>query len=74
MTNKTISLPEDIYNRLKKQKRKGESFSDLIDRILKEKKVKRQKLEELAGCFKDDDEWDEILNNIYEDRKKPARL
>lgn len=74
MANKTISLPEEIYNRLKKQKRKGESFSELIDRLLKEKKLKRQKFEELAGSLKDDDEWDEILKEIYEDRKRPARF
>lgn len=74
MTNKTISLPVDIYEKLKKKKRKGESFPELIDRLLKEEKVKTQNLMELAGSLKDDDEWDQILKEIYEDRKNPARL
>ena len=74
MTNKTISLPEDIYLALKKEKRKGESFADLIFRLLKEEKEKERKLESLAGCWKDADEWDSILEQIYRDRKKPTRL
>ena len=74
MANKTISLPENIYYALKKEKRKGETFPELISRLLKEKKHKEEKLENVAGSLKDDDEWDEILNEIYEDRKKPARM
>jgi predicted CopG family antitoxin len=74
MKNKTISLPEDLYDKLKRQKKKGESFPDLIDRLIKEKKSRRQQLEALAGSLKEDDEWDNILNEIYEDRKRPARI
>lgn len=74
MKNKTISLPEDIYNKLKMQKKKGESFPELIDRLVKEKKTKKQQLEALAGSLKEDEEWDQIIKEIYEDRKKPARL
>ena len=74
MTQKTISLPEDVYNALKKQKRKGESFSELITRLLHEKLAKERNLEKLAGSLKEDDEWDRILEDIYEDRKKPARF
>ncbi len=74
MVNKTISLPEDVYFALKKEKRKGESFPQLITRLIKEEKEKEKKLESLAGSFKNDDEWDDILEDIYEDRKKPARL
>ncbi len=74
MKNKTISLPEDLYDKLKRQKKKGESFPDLIDRLIKEKKSRRQQLEALAGSLKEDDEWDNILNDIYEDRKRPARI
>ncbi len=74
MTQKTISLPEDVYNALKKQKRKGESFPELINRLLQEKHVRKKNLEKLAGSLKEDDEWDRILEDIYEDRKKPARF
>ena len=74
MKNKTISLPEDLYDKLKKQKKKGESFPDLIDRLIKEKKSKKQQLEALAGSLKEDNEWDQILDDVYEDRKRPARI
>ena len=74
MKNKTISLPEDVYDKLKRQKKKGESFSDLIDRLIKEKKSKKQQLEALAGSLAEDNEWDQILENIYKDRKRPARI
>ena len=74
MKNKTISLPEDLYDKLKRQKKKGESFPDLIDRLIKEKKSRRQQLEALADSLKEDNEWDHILHEIYEDRKRPARI
>ncbi len=74
MKNKTISLPEDLYDKLKRQKKKGESFPDLIDRLIKEKKSKKQQLEALAGSLTEDNEWDQILDDIYEDRKRPARI
>jgi len=74
MKNKTISLPEDIYNRLKMKKKKGESFPELIDRLIKARKTKKEQLENLAGSLKEDEEWDQILKEIYEDRKNPARL
>jgi len=74
MTQKTISLPEDVYLALKKQKRKGESFPELISRLIQEKRSSEKNLEKLAGSLKDDDEWDTILEDIYEERKKPARL
>ena len=74
MTNKTISLPLETYDKLRKEKRKGESFADLINRLLKRTKSKIKLLEDLAGVFKDDDEWDEIIKEIYEDRKRPARI
>lgn len=74
MANKTISLPLETYDKLRKEKRKGESFADLINRLLKRTKSKTKLLENLAGVFKDDDEWDRIIEVIYEDRKRPARL
>ena len=72
MVNKTISLPLATYDKLRNEKRKGESFADLINRLLKRTKSKTKLLEDLAGVFKDDDEWDRIIEEIYEDRKRPA--
>jgi len=69
MSKKIISLSEDLYLFLKKQKRKGESFSELITRLLQEKQTRYENLEKLAGCLKEDDEWDQILEDIYKDRK-----
>ncbi len=38
MTQKTISLSERVFKLLKKEKREGESFSNLIERLLSKKK------------------------------------
>ncbi len=37
MTQKTISLSERAYDLLKKEKRKGESFSKVIERLISKK-------------------------------------
>ena len=37
MTQKTISLSEQAYKLLKKEKREGESFSRLIERLISKK-------------------------------------
>lgn len=34
MTSKNISVRKDIYDRLKSERRPGESFADVIDRLL----------------------------------------
>ena len=34
MATKNISLPEDVYRKLAEEKREGESFGDVIDRLL----------------------------------------
>lgn len=36
MSSKTISLKEETYNRLARAKSKDESFSDVVDRLLRE--------------------------------------
>jgi predicted CopG family antitoxin len=36
MGTKTIGLREDVYERLKARKREGESFTDLVDRLIDE--------------------------------------
>ncbi|MHA1132447.1 MAG: antitoxin VapB family protein [Candidatus Helarchaeota archaeon] len=68
MTQKTISLPEDVYEKLKAEKRENESFAQLILRLLKQEKSKTP-IEPLAGIFeKDSSEWEEIERNLYNDR------
>ena len=39
MGTKTIGVRDDVYERLKARKREGESFTDLMDRLLDETKV-----------------------------------
>ncbi|USZ67271.1 antitoxin VapB family protein [Halorussus salilacus] len=36
MGTKTIGLRDDVYERLKSRKREGESFTDLMDRLMDE--------------------------------------
>lgn len=36
MATKTIGITEEVYGRLKARKRDGESFTELIDRLLEE--------------------------------------
>ena len=38
MTQKTISLSERVFKLLKNEKREGESFSNLIERLVSKKK------------------------------------
>ncbi len=38
MTQKTISLSERVFKLLKKEKREGESFSNVIERLVSKKK------------------------------------
>lgn len=67
---KTIALSEEIYNKLRKKKRSGESFSDLISRMLNdEEKRKENPITDYFGTLDDnDEEWDRIEKEIYEDR------
>jgi predicted CopG family antitoxin len=39
MGTKTIGLREDVYERLRARKREGESFTDLVDRLLDEREA-----------------------------------
>jgi predicted CopG family antitoxin len=38
MGTKTISIRDDVYRLLKESKRENESFSDVIERLLKKEK------------------------------------
>ncbi|MGD2248542.1 MAG: antitoxin VapB family protein [Candidatus Methanofastidiosia archaeon] len=52
MTTKTISITEDVYNILVLEKQKGESFSDVISRLVK----RRSPLSDSFGKWKMTDE------------------
>jgi predicted CopG family antitoxin len=68
MTQKTISVPDDIYNALKKKKREDESFPQVLERLLA-RKEKKTKIRQLTGVWKEDgNEWDAIEKEIYKDR------
>jgi len=76
MGQKTISLTESVYNKLQKRKPKTESYSEFLDKLLDEKKPKDIKeLSQFRGCLKEgsEEEWDNILEGIYEDRKKVSK-
>ncbi|MHA1783937.1 MAG: antitoxin VapB family protein [Candidatus Helarchaeota archaeon] len=73
MTQKTISLPEDVYKKLKAEKKKNESFPQLILRLLKTREVGGT-IEQLAGVFKEEsEEWENIEKIIYMDRLRTSK-
>lgn len=55
MASKNISLREDAYLLLKREKREGESFSDVIARLAEEQQGTWARLETYAGIWKDSD-------------------
>ena len=60
MSTKTVSLDEKAYEILKKRKEKGESFSDVVKKLTKEKS-----LLEIAGIWEDE----ELRKNKEDTRK-----
>ena len=66
---KVISLSEKAYETLKSMKKSGESFSDVVLRVAKEKKKKS--LLEFSGKWVGDDA-DKVLAQIMKDRERSA--
>jgi predicted CopG family antitoxin len=62
MSTKTVRLDEEAYERLASRKREGESFSDVVKRVIGERS-----LLEIAGVLSDE-EADELWGAI-EDRR-----
>ncbi|HKZ49105.1 MAG TPA: antitoxin VapB family protein [Thermoplasmata archaeon] len=64
---KTIALDEGTYQLLRRQKRKGETFNELVRRLLRRKRP----LHEFAGAWKDipEEEFQEILEAIRRGRE-----
>jgi predicted CopG family antitoxin len=63
---KTLTIKESSYKKLLLMKRKGESFSDLFERL---SKSNIEVLKKMRGCntYKDKEE---MLREIYEKRKE----
>jgi len=73
MTQKTISLPKEVYDKLKAEKRKNESFPQLLLRLLKKEKINTS-IEPLIGIFEEEsEEWGRIEEMLYEDRLKSKK-
>ncbi len=53
MTSKTIDIDEDTYKRLLKKKKKDETISDLIDKLLGYEEKEKSNLRPFFGRWKD---------------------
>jgi len=71
MGTKTITLSEDAYNLLKAEKMEGESFSDVVRRLIQGRKT----LSRYAGAWKDMPaaKKEEILRSINRLRHEADR-
>lgn len=67
MGTKTLSIRDETYSQLKSAKLEGESFSDVIDRLLKKKKGN---LSVYFGALKNE----ELLEGLEEDSRKIRKL
>ncbi len=63
---KVVSLSEKAYQTLKRMKRSGESFSDVVIRVAN--KEKKKSLLEFAGTWKGDDA-DAVLAQLMKGRE-----
>jgi len=71
MTQKTISLNEKAYKKLKKFKKEKESYSDLIMRLCTTQEIedKDDILLKYMGLFEDNsDYWKEVEKEIQKER------
>lgn len=68
MATKTITIMEDAYELLLRQKEEGESFSEVLRRVL-HKQDKRAQLESVFGAWSDETAKD-VKKSIEEGRKR----
>ena len=66
---KTISIRDEIYNKLVEMKEERESFSDVIEKLLKRK---RTDIRKYFGVLKDSEVLDEIEKCL--EARKSARF
>lgn len=67
MGTRTLSIREETYEMLKREKREGESFSDVIDRLMRRE---RFNLADYFGAIEDE----ELLRGLEEDARKIREL
>lgn len=71
MTQKTIAIPEKLYEKLKAKKKQHETFPELIQRLLdKDDSKEKIPIKEYFGTLveKEEDEWEKIEMTLYEGR------
>ncbi len=66
MATKNLAIREEVYKKLSEAKKEGESFSDVIEKLLE----KRGDLLSLWGAWRDDGEVMFIENSVKEMRKR----
>lgn len=64
MASKNISVPEPVYDRLREEKKEGESFGDVIDRL-----IGGEPLDEFWGAWSDETA-EKARNAIREGRER----
>ncbi|MGD2250718.1 MAG: antitoxin VapB family protein [Candidatus Methanofastidiosia archaeon] len=64
MGSKSITISEEAYRRLKSKKKKNESFTDVINRITRERP-----LSEIAGILSEE-EADSLEKHVKDRRRK----
>ena len=69
MPFKTITIKKSAYDKLKRAKKKGESFTNLIERTFDEPDIM-----EFAGCIDmTDKEYENVMREIYKNRKSAEK-
>jgi predicted CopG family antitoxin len=75
MTDRTINLPEHVYDDIMELKDKNESISDFIARLIKKKQLKKS-ITQFAGIFEifedSSEEWEKIEKKLYDDRLRQS--
>jgi predicted CopG family antitoxin len=66
MASKNLAVREKVYRKLLEAKKRDESFSDVIERLLEGKRD----LMAFAGAFSDDKEFERVADDIKTVRKK----
>jgi len=66
MATKTITITEEAYNNLLKEKRTGESFTDTINRLTRSRKLS-DSLGEWVGSRDELDGIEELIRNTWKE-------
>ncbi|TMI16848.1 antitoxin [Candidatus Bathyarchaeota archaeon] len=68
MASKNLAIREEVYRKLSEAKKEGESFSDVIEKLLE----RGGDLLPLWGVLSDSKHWAEIEESVCETRKRAA--